>query len=369
MSTIHPQYQINGNIKNGSHEGNSSDMSSSHLDKVKLNLLKIPNDSTSYKATTNMTKHKLMTPNSIDKDNTSLTDALSFCKQKSVALDKDKKGYQKKCETIVNRIEALKKQEEEMKKKIIKINRQKVQTAQIQVDRVNRHRQIAEIRLEKDQEKVEKRKRSEIEHIQEGKNVKRSIQARKEENKKQYDKRKKESKRASSQIIEFRRMIEVNKKEFAERVKESSVDPKEIRHALRQKEEQKRIKSIEAKLNTDEKYAENLKKKLMQLEKEEEVVFQHYTKTRQENESILQSYSLNNSFSQASHKSYTKIGSKTHQRTKSADTSESLEDSVKNVKLMQQRYNEKLKELNALIQNEKAMASNTSLHKKLSKKP
>lgn len=346
-----------------SHTEKPTTIETEHFIKINLHPLKLPQHSPSNQMSTTefkCNKKKRRTGNSITKNKTAFTETLGLSKQKSIAIAQSNKNYQKKCQALLNRIENLKKQETEIIKKMNKINKQKVSSAQIEVEKIGRYKNIALTNVDKEKEIVEKKEKAKQMHSVEKINIITAAQMRIEKKKQDYDKKKSDSKRAASQIIMFKQLIEKNKRQHCSQIRNNSVDLKKLKIALRESNEENRITSIEESIDKEQQYSEMLKKRLAELEKEEDKVFQHFTQTKQQNELMLQSGSHNTSLSRQRGN-----GLKSQGKTidyKLTKTEESVVDqykeNLKNVEFFEERYNEKLKELNSLIEADKAFRSN-----------
>lgn len=344
-----------------SRKGKPSAFETNKRAKIKLTPLYLPQHTPSNQWSTTETKgfgKKKTKANSILKHTTLMTETLRIAQQRSVVITKDNKNYRQKCQVLLNRIENLKKQESEIIKKMSKINQQKVSSAQLQVERAIRCKKIAMMSVEKEKIKLKKKEKAKKVRSNEVLSIKTAAQTKIENKKKKYDEKKQESKRASSQILRFKQYVEENNKQYCSKIRNNSADLNQLRDSLRQSKEERRLKNIEETIDKEVKSSESLRKKLAQLEKEEGKVFQHLTKTKQQKQLMLQLGCLNSSFS--NHKAI-KCQGKTFgiRRTKSEESVDEYEESVNTVKLIEDRYKKKIKELNSLIEAEREYRTNS----------
>lgn len=290
-----------------------------------------------------------------DKMVSSISEKLSFNTQKVHEIEKDKKTYQLRCEALINRIEALKKQERDINKKITRVNKIKVSSAKIQAEKLHRIQQLEDIRKEKEEEIRQKKRKAQEERIEEISTIKEISDNLKEEKKKIYERRVKERKRASSYVNECKRQIEEEKKVTCKKIKDDLVNPNDIKTSLRVRKEVKRNSTIEKKIEQEELYTENLKMRLKELEKEEEIVYHQVTNTIKNNENML----THSTFAYATSdymtfKANTTIANraKKAKRTNSCSksTSSSFYDkSSREVLEIQKKFSTRIKELNQMF--------------------
>lgn len=289
----------------------------------------------------------------------SISETLSFNTKKATELEKEKKTYKLRCEAIINRIESMKKHEREVNKRITKINRQKVASAKIQAEKLHRLQKIEDIRKEKEVEIRQKKKKAQEERIEEISGIKDINDKIKEEKKKKYEKRLKERKRASSYVNKSKKQIEEDKKVVCKRIKDDLVNPKDIKTSLRVRKEVKRNSTIEKNIEQEELYTNQLKIRLKELEKEEEIVYHQVTNTIKNNEDMFSQPSL--MYNSSDYMTFKANTTKTNKVKKSrpvsscskSSSSSFLDKSGKEVMKMQKKFNDRIKELNQLIADEK----------------